>query len=59
VTSCSVSGAWLMTVTAMTPADTVAKGLTPFLVGDALKLALAAGLFPAAWWFVGRRPDDR
>jgi len=50
---------WLMTVTAMTPADTVAKGLTPFLIGDALKLALAAGLFPAAWWFVGRRPDDR
>ena len=24
-------------------------GLTPFLLGDALKIALAAGLFPATW----------
>jgi hypothetical protein len=24
-----------------------------------LKLILAAVLFPAAWWIVGRRPDDR
>lgn len=29
-------------------------GLTPFLVGDALKLALAALLVPAAWKLVGR-----
>ena len=29
-------------------------GLTPFLVGDALKLALAALVLPAAWKFVGR-----
>lgn len=29
-------------------------GLTPFLVGDALKLALAAVLLPAAWKLVGR-----
>lgn len=28
-------------------------GLTPFLVGDALKLALAALIFPAAWKLVG------
>ena len=33
-------------------------GLTPFLIGDAIKLLLAAGLFPVAWWVVGRRPDD-
>lgn len=37
----------------------VANGLTPFLAGDVLKLALAAGAFPAAWWVVGRRPGDR
>ena len=30
-----------------------------FLVWDAIKLALAAAAFPAAWWFVGRRPGDR
>ncbi|EIE50525.1 bioY family protein [Citreicella sp. 357] len=29
-------------------------GLTPFLVGDALKLAMAALLLPAAWKLVGR-----
>lgn len=30
-------------------------GLTPFLAGDALKLALAAVLLPAAWRIIGRR----
>ena len=29
-------------------------GLTPFLLGDAIKLALAAVLLPAAWKLVGR-----
>ncbi|MCE0504562.1 MULTISPECIES: biotin transporter BioY [unclassified Roseivivax] len=28
-------------------------GLTPFLIGDALKLALAAGLLPLVWKLVG------
>lgn len=32
----------------------LAWGLTPFLVGDAMKLALAALLLPAAWALVGR-----
>jgi biotin transport system substrate-specific component len=50
---------WLKVVTGMSVQDTVANGLTPFLFGDALKLVLAAVLFPAAWWIVGRRPDDR
>ncbi|HEY8237864.1 MAG TPA: biotin transporter BioY [Candidatus Limnocylindrales bacterium] len=35
------------------------KGMRTFLLWDALKLALAAVAFPAAWWFVGRRPGDR
>jgi biotin transport system substrate-specific component len=33
---------------------TIADGLTPFLAGDAIKAALAAGLLPAAWWLAGR-----
>jgi biotin transport system substrate-specific component len=37
----------------------IATGLVPFLLWDAIKLALAAAAFPAAWWFVGRRPGDR
>jgi biotin transport system substrate-specific component len=50
---------WLMAVTGFTLAETIAKGLTPFLLGDALKLLLAAMALPAAGWVVGRRPDDR
>lgn len=49
---------WLMAATSMDGATAIAKGLTPFLIGDALKLLLAAGLFPVAWWVVGRRPGD-
>jgi biotin transport system substrate-specific component len=33
----------------------IALGLTPYLIGDALKAALAMGLLPAAWKLVGRR----
>jgi biotin transport system substrate-specific component len=50
---------WLKVVTGFTVAQTIEKGLLPFLLGDAIKLVLAAVLFPAAWWVVGRRPDDR
>ena len=32
----------------------LAWGLTPFIVGDVLKLALAAMLLPAAWKLVGK-----
>ena len=32
----------------------LAWGLTPFLIGDALKLALAAAIFPALWALVGK-----
>ena len=35
-------------------AQTFEWGLTPFLIGDALKLALAALLFPAIWKLVGK-----
>jgi biotin transport system substrate-specific component len=50
---------WLKVVTGWSVDETIQKGLMPFLLGDALKLVLAAVLFPAAWWVVGRRPDDR
>ncbi|MFK4266568.1 biotin transporter BioY [Streptomyces milbemycinicus] len=33
----------------------VAAGLTPFLIGDALKAALAMGALPTAWKLIGRR----
>ena len=37
----------------------VAVGMTTFLLWDAAKLAVAAGIFPVAWWLIGRRPEDR
>ncbi|MFF4774031.1 biotin transporter BioY [Microtetraspora fusca] len=39
----------LMAVTGMGVGAALAAGVVPFLVGDALKIAVAAGLLPAAW----------
>ena len=50
---------WFAFVAHTDAATTIAKGLTPFIAGDILKLVLAALLFPAAWWVVGRRPGER
>ena len=50
---------WLMVATGMTVTDTITAGLTPFLITDLIKLAIAAGVFPLAWWVVGRRPGER
>lgn len=33
-------------------------GLWPFVLGDAVKLAVAAGLLPVGWWLVRRRSTD-
>jgi len=45
---------WLGTVVGWDK-PVLAWGLTPFLLGDALKLALAAAALPFAWKLVGRR----
>ena len=50
---------WLAVVLGVSPLKAVELGVVPFLVGDAVKLLVAAGAFPAAWWVVGRRPSDR
>ena len=49
---------WLMAVTGYDLPTGIAKGLTPFLLGDAVKLILAAAAFPVAWWVVGRRAGE-
>ena len=49
---------WLMAVANYDLATGIAKGLTPFLLGDGLKLLLAAAAYPLAWWVVGRRPGE-
>ncbi len=46
--------AWLAVDLHLGAAAAIRLGLTPFLAGDAIKAALAAGLLPAAWWVVRR-----
>ena len=50
---------WLALALHKSPAEAIALGFTPFVIGDAIKLAIAAGIFPFAWWLVGRRAGDR
>ncbi|WP_028802648.1 biotin transporter BioY [Streptomyces sp. 142MFCol3.1] len=45
---------YLALATGMSASAAVAAGLTPFLIGDALKAALAMGVLPTAWKLVKR-----
>ena len=51
--ACGVSG--LMAATGMGLVAALLAGVVPFLIGDAIKVALAAGLLPATWKLVGSR----
>lgn len=46
---------WLAIDLHLGASATISEGLTPFLAGDAIKAAIAAGLLPAAWWLAGTR----
>ncbi|MFB7495241.1 biotin transporter BioY [Streptomyces sp. NPDC056161] len=46
---------YLAVATGMSASAAIAAGLTPFLIGDALKAALAMGLLPTAWKLVDKR----
>ncbi|MGK5631776.1 biotin transporter BioY [Streptomyces sp. URMC 123] len=46
---------YLALVAHMSLGEAVAAGMTPFLIGDALKAALAMGLLPTAWKLLDRR----
>jgi biotin transport system substrate-specific component len=50
---------WLAIAAHYSPETAVQQGFLPFVIGDAIKLAIAAGIFPFAWWLVGRRAGDR
>ncbi|CAA9327520.1 MAG: Substrate-specific component BioY of biotin ECF transporter [uncultured Friedmanniella sp.] len=45
----------LVLITGMGIGQALLVGVVPFLIGDALKIALAAGLLPATWKLVGDR----
>ena len=44
---------WLMYTFDWSLAEGVEKGMAPFLIGDTVKILLAAGLLPAAWKLTG------
>ncbi|MFF8842958.1 biotin transporter BioY [Streptomyces sp. NPDC015127] len=46
---------YLALATGMSLGQAVAAGLVPFLIGDALKAALAMGALPTTWKLIGRR----
>jgi biotin transport system substrate-specific component len=50
---------WLMAALDIPLAKGLAYGLTPFVIGDALKLVVAAGLLPAAWRLTPRADVPR
>ena len=50
---------WLKLSVGLSWAEAIADGLTPFILWDTAKLVVAGALFPAAWWLLDRRPDDR
>jgi biotin transport system substrate-specific component len=50
----AVGVAWLAVVVGVPGHKLLAIGVAPFLVGDAIKAALAAGLLPGAWRLLAR-----
>lgn len=50
--------AWLSQALELPLQDTLEAGLYPFVVGDVIKLAIAAGVLPAAWRALARAGDD-
>lgn len=46
---------WLMYSLSWDLAEGVARGLAPFIIGDTIKILLAAGAMPAAWKLAGKR----
>ncbi len=49
---------WLAIDLHLSAGAALADGFTPFVAGDAIKAAIAAGLLPVAWQMAGRRRQD-
>ena len=47
--------AWLQQALGLSWSATIAAGLTPFVAGDLVKLAIAAAVLPAAWRLLGKK----
>lgn len=46
---------WLMAYAGVSLPKALALGVVPFLIGDAIKIVIAAGLLPSAWKLVNAR----
>lgn len=53
----AIGVAWLAAWLGVDTMRALELGAWPFLIGDGLKIALAAGILPAAWKLAGRRPS--
>jgi biotin transport system substrate-specific component len=49
---------WLMAAAGLNLDDGLRYGLWDFLLGDLIKVAVAAALLPVGWWLVRRRSSD-
>lgn len=50
---------WLAVDLHLNPATAISLGVTPFLLGDAIKAVVAMGLLPTAWRLVGGHGPDQ
>ena len=49
---------WLAVTLHLDASAAITAGVTPFLLGDLLKMVLTAGLLPGAWRLVDRAGGD-
>ena len=55
----AIGVSWLMVSLGMDLSQGLEAGMTPFLIGDGLKILLAAGLLPGTWRLVGAGSGER
>jgi biotin transport system substrate-specific component len=46
---------WLASMTSMDVPDAVVRGVVPYLMGDVLKIVLAAAVLPVSWMLLNRK----
>lgn len=54
-----LTGGWLGFLRFYSPAQAFVLGVAPFIVGDIIKVALAAAVLPTGWALIGRRKNSR
>lgn len=53
-----IGAPWLALMTTMDVPEAVLKGVVPYLMGDVLKIVLAAALLPGTWMLLNRKHAD-